>query len=440
MSVIDLHNRAAAKQTEPPAYETLAALFRPIFARIAQSAVEREEERRLPFAEVAALRDAGFGAIRLPVAQGGLGATLPQLFRLLTELGEADSNVVQILRAHFAFVEGRLNSDDSEANERWLPYVAANKLIGAAMAERTAATETTLELRRDGDAFRLDGEKYYCTGTLYADWVQAAAKEDEERISVLVPTVAQGVTRIDDWDGFGQRLTGSGTTRFANVAVEEWQILRRFNPGEIRADSYITAFFQQFHLAAFAGIARAVRRDAVAFVQAKTRQFGKPGLSDPALDPLVQRVVGKIASQVFVAEAIVEQVSAALQDAHEAWLSGKGLEEALIEADRRAYQGQQILVELVPQIATLLFEVGGASATQEQRRLDRHWRNARVLASHNPAIARERLIGDHYLNGVTFRDEWQKLWGKPEEKAGDEGTNPTAEKDATTQAPVARVG
>lgn len=440
MSVVDLPHRAKAIQAKPPSYESLAARFRPIFARIAETAVEREENRRLPFEEVAALRDAGFGAIRLPVAEGGSGASLPQLFRLLVELGEADSNAVQVLRAHFAFVEGRLNSEDSEANERWLPYVAANKLIGAAMAERTAATETTLELRRDGDAFRLEGEKYYCTGTLYADWVQAAAKEDEERISVLVPTDAPGVSRIDDWDGFGQRLTGSGTTRFENVPVEEWQILRRFNPGEIRADSYITAFFQQFHLAAFAGIARAVKRDAIAFVQAKTRQFGKPGLSEPSQDPLVQRVIGKIASQVFVAEAIVEQVSQALQTAHEAWLLGEGLEEALTEADRRAYQGQQILVELVPQIATLLFEVGGASATQEQRRLDRHWRNARVLASHNPAIARERLIGDHYLNGVTFRDEWQKLWGKPEEKGVGEGAEPTTEQEANTQAPVARVG
>jgi alkylation response protein AidB-like acyl-CoA dehydrogenase len=416
MSVVDLPHRASPSPAEPPAYEALASRFRPIFARVAEGAVEREQTRSLPFEEIAALRDAGFGAIRLPIAQGGSGATLPQLFRLLVELGEADSNLVQILRAHFAFVEGRLNSDDIETNDRWLPRVANNQLIGAAMAERTAATETTLELRREGDHFRLDGEKYYCTGTLYADWVQAAAKEDEDRISVLVPTDAPGVSLFDDWDGFGQRLTGSGTTRFENVAVEEWQILRRFNPGEIRADSYITAFFQQFHLAAFAGIARAAKRDAIAFVQAKTRQFGKPGLSEPAQDPLVQRVVGRIASQVFVAESIVERVSEALQTAHEAWLSGEGLEEALIEADRRAYQGQQVLVELVPQIASLIFEVGGASATQEARRLDRHWRNARVLGSHNPAIARERLIGDHYLNGVSFRDEWLKLWGKPEEK------------------------
>ena len=157
-----------ASPAEPAAYADLAARFRPIFARIAEGAVGREQTRSLPFAEIAALRDAGFGAIRLPIARGGSGATLPQLFRLLVELGEADSNCVQILRAHFAFVEGRLNSDDTEVNDLWLPRIAANQLIGAAMAERTAATETTLALRREGEIFRLDGEKYYCTGTLYA--------------------------------------------------------------------------------------------------------------------------------------------------------------------------------------------------------------------------------------------------------------------------------
>lgn len=416
MSVIDIKKPQPAsvlrEAGQPPSFEDLATRFRPIFERIAQGAVQREQNRSLPYAETGWLRDAGFGAIRIPVAEGGSGATLPQLFRLLVELGEADPNLVQILRAHFAFVEIRLNSDEEEARKLWLPRLAAGQLVGAAMAERTAATETTLALVREGDHWRVSGEKYYCTGTLYADWVSAAAKEGEERVSVVVPTNAPGVTRIDDWDGFGQRLTGSGTTRFDNVRVTQEQILRRFNPGEFRADSYLTAFYQQFHLAALAGIARAVKRDAVAFVQAKTRAFGVPGLSEPRHDPLVQRVVGRIASLAFAAEAIVDSVSASLQAAHDAWLAGDPKDELFLEADRRAYQGQQVAIQIVPEVATLLFEVGGASATQEHRRLDRHWRNARVLASHNPAIARERVLGDHYLNGTDFRQAWAEAWNQ----------------------------
>jgi alkylation response protein AidB-like acyl-CoA dehydrogenase len=439
MSVVELRKPEAdvPPPTEASLWDDLAARFRPIFARIAEGAVSREIERRLPYEEVNWLREAGFGAVRIPVPEGGSGATLAQLFRLLVELGEADSNLVQILRAHFAFVEIRLNDDEPEVRHTWFGRIVAGDLVGAAMAERTSATETTLELLREDDHYRLNGRKYYCTGTLYADWVSAAAKDDEARVSVLVPTTAEGVTRIDDWDGFGQRLTGSGSTIFENVRVEEAQILRRFNPGEFRADSYLTAFYQQFHLAALAGIARAVKRDAIAFVQAKTRTFGVPGSSDPRNDPLVQRVVGKIASHVFAAEAIVDSVSAALDAAHQSYLTGTPDDEMFLEADRRAYQGQQVLVHSVPEIAALIFEVGGSSATQEGRRLDRHWRNARTLGSHNPAILRERVLGDHFLNGTDFRRQWADQWNPA---TTDEGEASPASPSETAVAEPTAVG
>jgi len=431
MSVVELRKPEirTAPSIEPPVWEDLAARFRPIFARIAEGAVAREIERRLPHEEVNWLREAGFGAIRIPVAEGGSGATIAQLFRLLVELGEADSNLVQILRAHFAFVEIRLNdAEQPEVRRTWFERIVAGALVGAAMAERTSATETTLELVREDDHYRLNGRKYYCTGTLYADWVSAAARDGEARVSVLVPTDAEGVTRIDDWDGFGQRLTGSGSTVFDNVRVEEAQILRRFNPGEFRADSYITAFYQQFHLSALTGIARAVKRDAIGFVQAKTRTFGVPGNSDPRNDPLVQRVVGKIASHVFAAEAIVESVSAAIDAAYASYLAGEPNDDLFLEADRRAYQGQQVLVHSVPEIAALLFEVGGSSATQESRRLDRHWRNARTLGSHNPAILREKVLGDHFLNGTDFRKQWAEQWNPatPEDSDAEAAPETTA--------------
>ena len=48
-------------------YEQLAARFRPIFARIAEGAVARERNRVLPFEQIKWLKEAGFGAVRIPV-------------------------------------------------------------------------------------------------------------------------------------------------------------------------------------------------------------------------------------------------------------------------------------------------------------------------------------------------------------------------------------
>jgi alkylation response protein AidB-like acyl-CoA dehydrogenase len=384
----------------PISYDELAQRFRPIFARIAEGAIAREQSRALAFEAVTWLREAGFGALRIPQAYGGLGASLRQAFRLLIELGEADSNLPQIFRAHFAFVEERLNGRDEADRQRWFSLIVDGALFGAAMAEKTEGTETTVTLTKDGDHWLLDGYKFYSTGTIYATWIVAVALEGTEYVSLVLPTTAPGVVIEDDWDGFGQRLTGSGTTRFNRVEIRADQILRRISVEQPPKTSYIIAYYQLFHLAALAGIARAVLKDAIEFTRAKTRTFAVPGKSSPRHDPLVQSVIGRLASLSFTADTLVEGVADAIENSYQSALNGQDATELYTSANIKAYQAQQIVIEQVVEAATLLFEIGGASATSETRRLDRYWRNARTLASHNPAIQRERAIGDYWLNGT----------------------------------------
>ena len=113
--------------------------FAAVFARIAEGAVERESDRALPWEPVEWLREAGIGRVRVPVEYGGLGATLPQFAEILIELGRADSNLPQLLRGHFGFVEGRLAHPEPEARERWLRRLAAGVIVGNAQSERGAA-------------------------------------------------------------------------------------------------------------------------------------------------------------------------------------------------------------------------------------------------------------------------------------------------------------
>ncbi|MFY1662774.1 acyl-CoA dehydrogenase family protein [Pseudomonas sp. Pseu.R1] len=404
-------------------FEDLQRRFADVFARIADTAVPREQQRELAFEAVQWLRDAGFGALRVPQALGGLGASLPQLFELLIALGEADSNLPQIVRAHFGFVEGRLSSREADSQQYWLSKAASGELWGAAMAERTDTTRnsvtlTAVEPGNLAAGWRLNGEKYYCTGTLYADWIAAVALDGDDFVSLAVPTDAPGVTVEDDWDGFGQRLTGSGTTRFKDVHVPDAHLVRRFKKDELRAESYLSAFYQLFHLATLTGIANAVLRDATAFVKGRTRAFGVPGQSSPKDDPLVQRVIGRLSSLAYSARTQVLAVAQVLQDVYEAEQGGYAIEAHYTEAEIRAYQAQQIVLEQVLEATTLLFEVGGASATSESRRFDRHWRNARTLASHNPAIFRERALGNFYLNDITPNAAWRALQAADAEQQG----------------------
>lgn len=411
-----------------PDYEALAARFRPIFARIAEGAVAREKSRSLAFAEVAELRSAGFHTLRIPLAYGGLGATLPQLFSLLLELAEADSNLSHIFRGHFAFLEGRLNLADKAAQEVWFRRVASGAILGYAMAERTAHTGGDCKLVKEGDAWFIDGTKYYSTGTIYADWIIVAVKDGEERVSVAVPVDTAGVTRIDDWDGFGQRLTGSGTTKFDRVPVPAENIIRRFSASELFTHSYQKSFLQLILLTSAAGASRGALREGVAFVKPRTRAFGVPGLSSPKDDPLVQRVLGRVSSLIYAAQTLVEATARDLEQLYQKAVEGIATEDDYTAVEIRTYQAQQIIFPQVLDAATYIFEVGGASATSETRRFDRHWRNIRTAASHNPLIHRERAIGDFLLNGTAPDNAWRKEFAKRNQPApvSPDGENPVA--------------
>ncbi len=56
------------------------------------------------------VKEAGLGRLRLPVAEGGGGATVREFFAILIALAEADAKVAHIPRAHFWFVEQQLQS------------------------------------------------------------------------------------------------------------------------------------------------------------------------------------------------------------------------------------------------------------------------------------------------------------------------------------------
>ena len=77
----------------------------PVFEQIGVGTLEREQTRTLPHEQVTALRDAGFGRLRIPVEFGGDGLDWPSFAELLVELAALDSNLPQIFRGHIAYVE-----------------------------------------------------------------------------------------------------------------------------------------------------------------------------------------------------------------------------------------------------------------------------------------------------------------------------------------------
>ncbi len=151
----------------------------------------------MPYEPLQWLKEAGFGTVRIPQQKGGWGASLPQLFQLLIELAEADSNLPQALRAHFAFVEDRLNQPDNAERDAWFRRFVDGELVGSGWTEigNVRLGDVITRVTPAANGWTLNGEKFYSTGALFADWIDVYARRDDNQgdVIALVNTHQPGV-------------------------------------------------------------------------------------------------------------------------------------------------------------------------------------------------------------------------------------------------------
>ena len=376
-----------------------------LLGRIAEGASERERECVLPFAEIDLIRKARLGALRLPIEAGGAGVSIRALFEVVIRLGEADANVAHILRNHFSVVERLVRQPKNDQHRQWQKAVADGAIIGLAATEldtpKVGNVTPNTTLTADGDDYLLNGTKYYSTGTLYSDYVLVrTADASATNAAVLIPVNREGIELVDDWDGLGQRLTATGTSHFRNVRVKRQEVV--FDaPDAGYGIPYSNTFAQLFLTAINAGISRAILRDAAALVRSRKRTFYYAPSETPVDDPLLQQTVGQIASGAFAAETVVLAAAEALDVATDAFDAGDAnAGDAAHRAALLSAKAKIVADEFAIRSGSLLFDVGGASATKKATNFDRHWRNARTLASHNPNTFKARSIGQFEISGT----------------------------------------
>ncbi|MET0932350.1 MAG: acyl-CoA dehydrogenase family protein [Mycetocola sp.] len=388
--------------------------LRPVFATIAARAAERDNDRSLPVEEVQLLAEAGFGALRLPLDVGGAGLTITEFTELLIELGTADSNQPQLWRNHIAFVEDRVWHRDAPGAIGWLERIASGDIVGGAWSERASVPGASSSTRFDESTSppTVSGRKYYSTGSIYGDWISVAAKTaDDTDVFVVVDSRAEGVELFDDWDGIGQRLTGSGTTTLDRVAVPDDSVFRADERGP-----HQEIIYQIVLLAALAGVAISARDDAAAAVRARVRNYSHGLAATPREDAIVQEAIGGVAAAAAAAKAVVLQAAAQLDSGLTDLERIRGDSPAPATAERpgqdssgvtaaqlrpaavATWEAQLVAADAALRASTELYDALGSSAVERGTGLDRHWRNARTLVSHNPRGYKARLVGDWYLN------------------------------------------
>ncbi|SDP68002.1 Acyl-CoA dehydrogenase [Ralstonia sp. 25mfcol4.1] len=382
----------AAPQPLPPAADValLRQRAQALLPDIAREAAQRESRRELPFDFARQVANAGLLTFRIPKAYGGPGGSVRDAIRFVQELAAVDANLAQALRPNFGLIEGLLAGQDNEADRRrWFDRLLGGQIVGNGGVERGGkhgAIQATIV--REDDHYIVNGTKYYSTGALYADWISSIAVDEAgKETHFTVPRDRAGMTLVDDFDTIGQRLTASGTTQFTNMRVEPDELRASYLPRDRR--NPVSPVFQLFLAATEAGIARNALEDAVWFARNKARPIKHSSAERSVDDPYVQETIGQIAAQVFAAEAATLRAADAIDAAWADNLSNASLTQASIDVA----QAQYFAVAAALKSAELAFDVGGASTCDRQYNLDRHWRNARTVANHNPRQWKAAAVG-----------------------------------------------
>lgn len=377
-------------------YEAIRIAER-LAADFATGAARRDAERLLPWNELDRFTASGLWAITVPKEYGGAGVSSGTLAKVTAIIGIADGSLSQIPQNHFYALEV-LRVGASEAQKRFFyGRVLSGERLGNALAEigQKDFKRRTRLFKEDGRWF-VDGKKFYCTGAIYAHWIPTLVVADEDGTPVqylaMVPRRAEGVTIYDDWDGFGQRVTGSGSVTFDRVEIEpDWIIPFQTS---FAKPTTIGPLAQIIHAAIDLGIGQGAYREMLDFVRERARPWLDAKVERAADDPLTLHQVGHVRLRLKAAEASLERAGRFV-DAAQADMT----EQSVAEASIAVAEAKILCTKAGLLAATKLFELSGTSSTLAEDGFDRYWRNVRTHTLHDPVRWKYQAVGQYYLNG-----------------------------------------
>lgn len=369
-----------------------------------QQASRRDQQRKLPWAEIEQFTRSGLGSISIPKAFGGPEVSFQTIAEVFRVISAADPALGQIPQNQFGMIQ-LLRLTATEAQQAVLfRSVLDGWRIGNAGPERGTKDTLTLKARivRDGEQYRVSGEKFYSTGALFAHWVAVKALDEEGRQRLaFVRRGSPGLRIVDDWSGFGQRTTASGTVLLDKVPVDAELVVDNWRQREVPNTQ--GAASQLIQAAIDAGIAEAAIDDAIAFVREKSRPWIEAKVDRASDDPYVIADIGRLKLELHAAEVLLRKAAQVLDEVN----AGPVDEASAARASIAVAEAKVLTTEVALQASEKLFELAGSRATLAEFNLDRHWRNARVHTLHDPVRWKYHAVGAWHLNGThPARHSW----------------------------------
>lgn len=361
-----------------------------------RGASERDQQRRWPVEEIDAFSQSGLWAINVPRKFGGAEVSYVTLAKVIEIISQADPSLGQIPQNHLGVVAA-IRTVSDEAQQRTLfAEILAGYRYGNAFSEfdTKRAADFATKFVDAGDHVVVTGQKFYSTGALLAHYVPIVAVDEQGRAwYAIADRDAPGLTVIDDWSGFGQRTTLSGSVVLDHVSVPKTHLV----PGYKGYDHPTAdgAIFQIIQAAVDTGIAAAAIADSISFVRERSRAWVDSGRERASDDPYTIAAIGDLTTRLSATRALLERAGHAIDKAVAAPNAESVAQAQIAVAESKIFSTETALAA-----SSRLFELAGTRSVLSEHNLDRHWRNARTHTLHDPVRWKYAIIGNYHLNGI----------------------------------------
>ncbi|MBB3102189.1 acyl-CoA dehydrogenase family protein [Azomonas macrocytogenes] len=361
-----------------------------------QDIVQRTRERTSPAAQLQRIKDSGLTNLAIARECGGAGQPWSLVVQTIRELAAADGSVGMLYGYH------QLNV----INLRRVPQPQRNALLEDIVENRfwLAGVVNPLDddiiATPDGDGFRLDGRKGFCSGAAFADRLNISARHAQTgaRLVALIPAGRPGLSYADDWDYFGLERSDSGSFTLDRVRADAHEIQANdLEDGDdfsavIRTPVNQSAF-TQFYLGNALGALRAAQH----YVKEHSRAWVHSKFAEAHQDPLVVSQFGELWIALQGAIALADRAARKVDEllaADEAFTAELRGETAIEVASAKVLAARTAL-----DVTAKVFDAMGARATHNRFAFDRFWRDTRTHSLHDPLVHKVLEVGEYALNG-----------------------------------------
>ena len=348
----------------------VSALAAGLVGGLAGRASAYDVEGSFPAEDFAELRAAGLLGLMVPTALGGLGASFGDYVRVAYELGRGNGATALIFNMH-ASVTGALATIPEEMaralgatdaffahRDDVLTRAAGGALFVVAMSERGAGarlSQVTTTYEREGDGWRIRGQKTFCSGAGHGDAYLVAARSGDKVSQFLVPA-GPGVEVVPTWDALGMRATGSHDVRL-DVHTGHEALLGGVEGLAVLLAQAMPQWLVASYAAVYVGVAQSAIDAATAYL-ADREQLQRL--------PAVRARLGRADAQVAAARLAAEHAGRLVDT-----------EPATPATNRWVYRAKLLAGETAMEVAASMLEACGTGATRRGQPLERIYRDAR---------------------------------------------------------------